>query len=291
MLTARLRQGGRERQRRRCRHPCRTRRRSGIFVEFTLNGETMTSPIGSAREYVVRLIVGLILVTPVVHAQGKSVKLALSSEPAEEVSAKEGDVIPDSLRLPGSMLPIASSVSPPRAREERTVRPWWIGFELGDGQIKLTSDQFSGTRNPAFALGFVGGHSLGNRARIGLELNGWLLQSFNNNNPAVGESVSNVLGVVDAFPIRKAPIFLRAGAGLALYTNNRPTGFNSNGWSWTAAAGYEIPVTENLGLTPIVGYAAGSLGDVRNIITVQTGRRYSAVEFKAAIIWHFGRPK
>jgi hypothetical protein len=192
---------------------------------------------------------------------------------------------------PGLMLPIVSPVSPPRGREEPTVRPWWVGLELGDGQIKLTSDQFRGTSNPAFALGFIGGHSLGNRARIGLELNGWLLQAYNNANPAVGESVSNVLAVVDAFPIRKTPLFLRAGAGLALYENNRPAGFNSNGWSWTVGVGYEIPLTQSFALAPIVDYSAGSLGDVRNIITVDTGRRYSVVEFKAAVIWHFGRPK
>jgi hypothetical protein len=246
---------------------------------------------GLGRTYLCTLIVGLTLTTPGACAQGNWVKPALFPEPAEEVPARDGDVMLHSRRLPDLKMPIAASVSPPRGREERTVRPWWVGLELGDGQIKLTSDQFRGTRNPAFALGFVGGHSLGNRVRIGLELKGWLLQSFNNSNPAVGESVSNVLGLVDAFPIRKTPIFLRAGAGLALYQNNRPGGSNSSGWSWTAGVGYEIPLTENFGLAPIVDYAAGSLGDVRNIITVETGRRYSVVEFKAAVIWHFGRPK
>ena len=185
---------------------------------------------------------------------------------------------------------MTTSAAYAQGRKELPVRPWWVGFELGDGQIKLTSDQVSGTRNSAFALGGVGGHSLGNRARVGLELNGWLLQSFNNNNPAVGESVSNVLGVFDAFPIRRTPLFLRAGAGLALYQNNRPGGFNSSGWSWTAGVGYEIPLTKNFGLAPMVDYAAGSLGNVRNVITVNTGRRYSVVEFKATVIWHFGKP-
>jgi hypothetical protein len=186
---------------------------------------------------------------------------------------------------------LATPVTYAQAWKEPGVRPWWVGLELGDGQIKLSSDQFRGTRNSAFALGFVGGHTLGNRARFGLELNGWLLQSFNNNNPAVGESVSNVLGIVDAFPIPRTPLFLRAGAGLALYQNNRPGGFNSSGWSWTVGGGYEIPLTRSFGLAPIVDYAAGSLGDVRNVITVDTGRRYSVAEFKAAIIWHFGRSK
>ncbi len=251
----------------------------------------MPRPSGPARAYLGTLIVGLTLTTPAAHAQGKCAKLALFPEPSKEVQAKEVDVMLHSRRLPGLMVPIASSISPPRGREERTARPWWIGFELGDGQIKLTSDQFNRTRSPAFALGFVGGHSLWNRARIGLELNGWLLQSFNTSNPAVGESVSNVFVVVDAFPIRKIPLFLRAGPGLALYQNNRPGGFNGSGWSWTAGVGYEIPLTENFGLAPIIDYAAGSLGDVRNIITVETGRRYSVVEFKAAMIWHFGKPK
>ena len=207
-----------------------------------------------------------------------------------KVAAKERDVIPHS-RLPGLMVPIESSLSPPRVREERAVRPWWVGFELGDGQLELTSDQFNRTRNSAFALGFAGGRSLGNRARIGLELNGWLLQSFNLSNPAVGESVSNALVVVDAFPIRKTPLFLRAGPGVALYQNNRPGGFNGSGWSWTAGVGYEIPLTERFGFAPIVDYAAGSLGDVHNLLTVETGRRYSVVEFKVAIVWHFGKPK
>jgi hypothetical protein len=185
----------------------------------------------------------------------------------------------------------ATPVAYAQALKEPMVRPWWVGLEMGDGQIKLTSDQVKGTRNAAFALGGMGGHSLGNRARFGLELNGWLLQSFNLSNPAVGESVSNVLGIVDVFPIPKTPLFLRAGAGLALYTNNHPTGFNSHGWSWTAGVGYEIPLTEHFALAPMAGYAAGSLGDVRNLITVDTGRRYSVAEFKVTLLWHFGKPK
>lgn len=252
-------------------------------MRLALNVGRMPKLSRATRAYLITWIVGLILASPVAHAQGKCVKLTPSSAPMDE-----GEAVGRGVRLPGLMAPIGTSLSPPQTREGRVVRPWWVALELGDGQLKLTSDQFNTNRNPAFALGFVGGHSLGNRARIGLELNGWLLQAFNTNNPAVGESVSNVLAVVDAFPIRKTPIFLRAGPGLALYQNNRPGGFGGSGWAWTAGAGYEIPVTENLRLAPMVDYAAGSLGDVRNAITVEIGRCYSVVEFKVAIAWHFG---
>jgi hypothetical protein len=36
-------------------------------------------------------------------------------------------------------------------------------------------------------------------------------------------------------------------------------------------SGYEMPLTENLGLAPVIDYAAGSLGDVRNLLAVERG--------------------
>lgn len=176
----------------------------------------------------------------------------------------------------------------PAEPPEQAVRPWWIGAEFGAGQLQLSSDQLTGNRNTTFALGFLGGHSLGSRARIGLEVNGWLLQAFDLNNPTVGESVTNVMGIADIFPVARVPLFLRAGAGGTFYENDRPEGNNGRGWSWTAGGGYEFRFIEKLGLAPVVAYSAGRFGDVRNPITVETGRRFSVVEFKIDILWHFG---
>ena len=130
---------------------------------------------------------------------------------------------------------------------------------------------------------------MGDQARVGLEMNGWLLQAFNLNDPTVGESVSNVFGVIDLFPTRKIPLFLRGGGGLAMYQNNRPAESGGTGWSWTGGAGYEVRFSERVGLAPIVEYAYGRFGDVSNPITVETGRHSSVVEFKLAVIWHFGK--
>lgn len=169
--------------------------------------------------------------------------------------------------------------------------PWWVGIEIGEGQLQLTSDQKQGTRHPTFAFGIVGGHKIGNRARIGMQVNGWLLQASNFNDPTVGESVSNVMFLMDAFPVRRSPLFLRGGVGLAMYSNNRPTGSDGKGPAWTAGVGYEIPLTRNVGLTPIMDYASGHLGDVRNVAALETGRQYSVIEFKAALAFHFGKTK
>jgi hypothetical protein len=189
------------------------------------------------------------------------------------------------------MLLIGGFTCPARGGEPSAVRPWWIMGEFGEGQLQLTSNQARGNRIATFALGFAGGHSLGSRARIGLELNGWLMEAFDPNDPTRGESVSNVSAVVDAFPIRKSPFFLRGGTGAGLYQNNRPDGFGGSGWCWKAGAGYEVGLRKNLRLAPMVVYSAGNLGDVRNILTVQTGRRYSVVEFKVGIIGKWGKPR
>ena len=180
-------------------------------------------------------------------------------------------------------------VQPAQAQTDQNLRAWWAGGEIGEGQLSLASDQIHRGRTPTLALGFFGGHRLGDHARIGLEVNGWLLQASNLNDPTVGEGVSNVLGVIDVFPSRKIPLFVRGGGGLAMYQNNRPGETGGSGWAWTGGAGYEIRVSERLGLAPMVGYAYGRFDDVRNPIMVETGRHYSVVEFKVAAIWHFGK--
>jgi hypothetical protein len=189
------------------------------------------------------------------------------------------------------MLLIGSFPRPARGLDREDVRPWWIMTELGEGQLQLKSDQVTGKSKATFAFGVAGGHSLGKQVRIGLAANGWLRQAYNLDNPMVGESVSNATVVVDAFPIRKVPFFLRGGTGGAFYQDNRPSGSRGSGWCWTAGAGYEIRFMQGFGLAPTVVYSAGNLGDVQNIGTVRTGRRYSALEFKLGILWHIGRPK
>jgi hypothetical protein len=169
-------------------------------------------------------------------------------------------------------------------------RPWWAGVELGDGQLKLTSDQHQSDRGAAFAFGFVGGHRLGEHARIGMQVNGWLLQASNLNDPTVGESVSTALAIFDAFPIQKVPLFLRGGTGLAMYSNNHPLASGGHGFAWTAGAGYEIPLTTTAALVPVVSYSLGGFGDVRTAVEIATNRRYSVIEFKAGFVWHFGKP-
>jgi hypothetical protein len=181
-----------------------------------------------------------------------------------------------------------TQVLPVSPANTQTDRPWWVSGEFGEGQLKLSSNQQQGDALPTFALGFAGGRQVGDSIRVGVKLNGWLLQAFNLNDPAVGESVSNVMGIVDVFPLRRSRLFFRGGLGWASYTNNQPTGSNGNGVGWETGAGYEVPLRGQLRLAPTVEYGAGTLGDAYDPVAPQTQRRYSVIEFKLTVVYRFG---
>ncbi len=189
----------------------------------------------------------------------------------------------------GAVLLAAIFAGAARAQDEPP-RPWWIGAEVGEGQLRIASDQAAGSRKATFALGFVGGRNLGRRARVGLELHGWLLQASNLNDPTAGESVSHAFAVVDLFPLHRRHLFIRGGTGVSLYGNRRPGEFGGHGWGWAGGAGYEIPARHFIA-APMLGYSAGRLGDAPYHVPPQTGRRYSVLEFKLQLLWNFGKPK
>ena len=180
----------------------------------------------------------------------------------------------------------ALQVSPAKTR---LTEPWWVSAEFGEGQLKLASDQRPGDRVPTFALGFAGGRQVGQRMRLGLKLNGWLLQAFSPNDPTKGVSVSNVMGIADVFPSPRYRVFVRGGLGWASYTNNQAPGLNGNGLAWETGAGYEIPLRSHVRLVPMAEYAAGRFGDAHDPAEALTGRTYSVFELKVALVYRFGR--
>jgi hypothetical protein len=170
------------------------------------------------------------------------------------------------------------------------LRPFWVGADFGYGSLLLESDQTSGEREGTFALAFRGGLALGHHFRLGLEIDGWLLEGYNVWIPSEGASISNVMVVAELLPSRRVPAFVRLGVGRAELTDNAPDAAGGRGGSWLAAAGYEIGVTPTLGLVPTLGYATGDLGDSGYPYRVETGRRYSVWELRIGANWHLGKP-
>jgi len=177
--------------------------------------------------------------------------------------------------------------APANAQQDR---PWWASFDMGAGQLKLSTNLQQGTRDTSLTLGFAGGHRVTKWARVGLHANGWLMQAFNMNDPTVGESVGNVGGIVDVFLVKKKPLFLRVGGGVSTYSNQRFAGMDGKGPGWEVGGGYEFRIG-SMGIAPTVEYAAGQLGNGIAQAVTGTGLRYSVIEFKLAYICRFGGAK
>jgi hypothetical protein len=166
--------------------------------------------------------------------------------------------------------------------------PWWASFEAGGGSMKLTSDQQKGDAKTRGAMGFAGGYQPSDWLRVGLHMNGWLMQAFDPYDPIKGESVSNFGGIVDVIPSQRHRLFARGGFGLSSYTNNHPDGVYGHGPGWEVGGGYEVPILGQLRLAPMVEYASGGLGTGSPRLPQQTGLRYSVLEFKLMVVGNFG---
>ena len=166
--------------------------------------------------------------------------------------------------------------------------PWWASFEAGGGSITFTSDQQKGDAKTRLALGFAGGYQPSDWLRVGAHLNGWTMQAGDLNDPAKGVGVSNLGGIVDVMPSHRYRLFARGGFGLSMYANNHPDGEFGHGPGWEAGGGYEIPISRQIRLAPMVEYASGGLGKASPSLPLQTGLRYSVVEFKLMVIANFG---
>jgi hypothetical protein len=167
-------------------------------------------------------------------------------------------------------------------------RPWWVAFETGAGQLNLTSNQNSKNGLTTFAMDFSGGHRVTRSVRVGLHVNGWLLQAADLYDPTVGEGVSSVSGIVDVFPIRRTALFLRGGGGVTTYWNNQPAGRGGSGPSFEAGAGYDFQISRHLSILPMVEYYKGGLGSGFAPAAPGSSLGYSVVEFKAGILYRFG---
>jgi hypothetical protein len=161
----------------------------------------------------------------------------------------------------------------------------WANMQLGYGSISRSSDQQPRQRQDAFALAYHLGGTLNHHVRLGVELNGWLLEAFDAYDPAKGESVSQVFAVAQVYPYSANNFFLKVGAGRAIYTNSHPFEFDSRGWGETIGVGYDFPIAKKISLTPVINYCRGSLGSVENQVSTVSNRKYSVLEFGIALTY------
>lgn len=178
---------------------------------------------------------------------------------------------------------------PTFAQEEQPFRKFYAGIELGAGGLELSRNQLNEGRTARFALGIYGGYRPFRWLRAGINLNGWLIEPYNQffffYFEEVGISISNIYGQVQVFPLREQPLFLNFQGGSSKYVNLNPDAQNAPGTGGKIGLGYEYPLGKNLGLSLTANWGFGSFRDVTLQNISFTNQRYDVFEVLLGITY------
>lgn len=169
------------------------------------------------------------------------------------------------------------------AQEEKPFRKFYAGLEMGAGGLELSRNQLHEGRAGRFALGIYGGYRPFRWLRAGINLNGWLIEPYNQYFflyfEEEGISISNIYGQIQVFPLKEQPFFLNLQGGSSKYVNLNPDAQNTNGIGGKVGFGYEYPLGKNFGLSLNGNFGFGRFGDVtfQNVSIIN--QKYDVFEF------------
>lgn len=125
-----------------------------------------------------------------------------------------------------------------KAQEISTKEIFYAGTELGSAWLSMAENNSAAKRNARFKLGFYAGISPIKRIRLGINLNGYLIEPYDLYAPDKGISISNNHFQLQLLPFKNWPIILNLQGGQSKYINHEPTGINRKGFSGRAGIGY-----------------------------------------------------
>lgn len=174
-----------------------------------------------------------------------------------------------------------------KAQQNTTKEMYYVGMEMGPALLQFSSNQITGDRLARYELNFYGGYVPFRALRLGVNLNGYLMESFGNinSNPEKGISISNIHGQLQVLPFKTNNIFTNIQGGWSNYTNHHPDGFNSKGISGKLGFGYYFVLGKKIFISLMLNYGVGKFNDVNYPGVSITNQRYNAYEIVIGITY------
>gem|GEM_PF-6420557 len=152
---------------------------------------------------------------------------------------------------------------------------WRLGLDLGAGDIdyNLFGQPYGGEK---FYMALNASYAVTNQARIGVETNGWLLES-GNLNYASGEGISQVIMLTGhVYPLEASHFYLKMGWGVSSYWDDRIGYRESESGTWSLGLGTDFFFNNQSGWSPYVSFSSGDfeVGD------------YDAVTIAVSFFWN-----
>lgn len=175
------------------------------------------------------------------------------------------------------------------AQSEILRKKFYVGMEMGAARLLFLQNNQEGSRSSNFVLGFYGGYTPTEMLRMGINVNGYLLEPYGNfyDDPQKGISISNVQAQVQLFPLQAVPVFANAQGGWSTYTNHNSDAFNSKGYAGKIGLGYEQAISKRLSLQLLLNYSSGRFRDVNypSIPVSVINQHYNAFELLVGLTY------
>jgi hypothetical protein len=168
--------------------------------------------------------------------------------------------------------------------EERRRAGFWLAASLGAGReaFDVNDDALgysSSLTEPTVALRLGG--TVNEHLRLGGETIVWF-----HDVPGGTESLSSVLFVAQYYPLRRGPLFLKAGGGLGRSGVDFRDGVSVSdvGFAVALGGGLEIPVSRRLAIAPIVDWVQQFYSAGREVV----GYRERLLHFGVGVVFQTG---
>lgn len=169
------------------------------------------------------------------------------------------------------------------AQQKAPTKKFYAGAETGAGFLQYSSNTNEGERTARFSLGFYGGYIPFRTLRLGINLNGYLIEPFDYSSPEKGKSISNTQVQIQIMPFKNNNLFANFQGGWSTYTNHHPYESNSKGTAGKIGLGYEFNLGKRLFGSLILNYATGKFKDVNYLGILTTDQHYDTFEILTCI--------
>lgn len=166
---------------------------------------------------------------------------------------------------------------------------FYAGMDAGIGLLNLARNDLPSQRSNTFALGFYGGFMPFKWLRTGININGWLLESYGDfyRDPEKGISISNTYLQIQAFPFKSFDLYLNFEGGFSNYINMHPNEYHAKGTGLLTGLGYERRLAGNVGISLMINHGSGQFNDVNYPGISVKNQHYNITEFLIGITYHF----
>lgn len=173
------------------------------------------------------------------------------------------------------------------AQDAPARRGFWLGLGFGVGSLARTCDVCDNMPGVSGPTAFVKlGATPDEQMQVGVEADWW-------RNTVDGSTITSgsALVVVQLYPWRARPLFLKGGIGGSLYREEAPVKPASDtaqttGFGLTAGVGYDVTIGAHLYATPVINFVFGSLGNVRPGGVFMPGVQQTLLQFALGLTLH-----